>query len=278
MKKILIVLMAALIFFSGCTGQKTVKTGDNISVDYIGSIQNGKVFDTSIEKIAKENNISKPEFKPLQFTVGNGSVIKGFDEGVIGMKVGETKTLIISPENGYGPYNPDLVKAFPIIQEVPVRFPRMIEVPEEEFNTTFSGVHKKGDVVNIPGTSVSMTIKDISKNVTLSYNFQIGDIIPSSGAPWNETVIKVDDKNVTVAYSVKKNETIQLQNRPWTSTVVDINNENLVLRHNAIPDTQMPTMFGMIKVHFNETSILLDQNHELAGKTLVFNVTLKSIK
>jgi PBP1b-binding outer membrane lipoprotein LpoB len=57
MKKALILLLAAAILFSGCVGQKTVKTGDKISVDYIGSLPDGKVFDTSIYSVARENNL-----------------------------------------------------------------------------------------------------------------------------------------------------------------------------------------------------------------------------
>ncbi|MBU4374215.1 MAG: FKBP-type peptidyl-prolyl cis-trans isomerase [Euryarchaeota archaeon] len=108
MKKFLILLLAAVILFSGCVGQKTVKNGDKISVDYTGSLENGKVFDTSIESVAKEKNLFAPgrEYKPLKFNVGKGEVIKGFDEGVVGMMVGETKILTIPPEKAYGQSNP----------------------------------------------------------------------------------------------------------------------------------------------------------------------------
>ncbi|MDP3105881.1 MAG: FKBP-type peptidyl-prolyl cis-trans isomerase [Candidatus Methanoperedens sp.] len=279
MKKILILFLAALILFSGCVGQKTVKTGDNISVDYTGSFLDGKVFDTSLENMAKENQLFDPqrEYKPLQFTVGKMEVIKGMDAGVIGMKVGDSKTLTILPENAYGMSNPEMIEAYPIIQVVPTVFPRIIEVPINQFEATFVPEHKKGDVVTIPNSKMNLTIVNITSNVTLSYNFKIEEQIPSD-APWNQTVVKIDDKNITVAYSVKKDEIIQFDNVPWTTTVIDVNKQNMTLRHNAVPDTNIQTMFGtLIKVHFNETSIIMDQNHELAGKTLIFNITLKSI-
>jgi FKBP-type peptidyl-prolyl cis-trans isomerase 2 len=279
MKKMLIILFIAAILFSGCVGEKIVKNGDNISVDYIGSLQDGKVFDTSIEQIAKENNLFSPgrEYTPFNFTVGKGEVVKGFDEGVIGMKVGETRNLTVPPEKGYGPFNPRQVQAYPLIQVVPSTFPRVIEIPSSQFESTFGPGHKKGDVVSIPGSNNNMTVMNISNNVSLSYNFKVGEQLPSTGVPWNTTVIKVDNKNITVEYSVKKNETIQLENVPWNTTVIGVTNANITLRHNPIPDTDIQTMFGMIKVHFNETSIIMDRNHELAGKTLVFKVTLKSI-
>ena len=128
-----------------------------------------------------------------------------------------------------------------------------------------------------------MTIQNISTNVSLSYNFKVGDNIPSSGLPWNTTVVKIDSENITVQYSVKKNDTLQLQidqfqKTPWNTTVIAITSTNITLRHNAIPDTEIQSMFGPpVRVHFNETSIIMDANNKLAGKTLIFNVTLKSI-
>lgn len=286
MEKFLILLLAAAILLSGCVGQKTVKTGDKISVDYTGSLPDGKVFDTSIEKVAKENNLFTHgrEYKPLEFTVGKGEVIKGFDEGVVGMKVGETKTLTIPPEKAYGTINPKAIQVIPVIQNVPATttFPKVFDISLSRFEAMFGTGHKKGDVIQYPRTNINLTILNIT-NVSLSYNLKVGDQIWQSGAPWNETVIKVDEKNITIKANVSSNEIVQLQGAPWNTTVVGLNNVNITLRHNPIPETviEIPGMFGKMiptKVSFNETSIIMDQNHELAGKTLIFNVTLKSIE
>ena len=67
---------------------KVVKIGDTVSVDYIGTLDNGTVFDQSK--------------KPFKFTVGADQVIKGFNDGVIGMKIGEEKTVHIPVEDAYG--------------------------------------------------------------------------------------------------------------------------------------------------------------------------------
>jgi len=296
MKKILILLLIAVILFSGCVGEKTVTMGDNISVDYIGSLDNGKVFDTSIEKVANENNLSPRVggYKPLKFTVGKGGVIQGFDEGVIGMKVGETRTLTIPPEKGYGPTRTELIHVFPIVQVIPetTEMPQEIEIPVSQFERVIGPGHKAGETVGIPDTNINLTILNITasndslsskiKNgdtsiVSLSYKLKVGDTIWSKGAPWNETVIKIDNKNITLRANVSTNAIVQLQGAPWNSTVVSMDNVNITLRHNPIPDTIVPSMFGQTKVSFNETSIIMDQNPELAGKTLIFKVTLVSI-
>ena len=278
----MILFLAAMILLSGCVGQKTVKNGDKVSVDYVGSVRDGEVFDTSIESVAKQNNIYNPgtEYKPYEFTAGKGEVIKGLDEGVIGMKVGDSKNLTIPPEKAYGQADPKAIQVIPIIQNesATMTFPKVFEMPLFQFEGTFGPNHTAGDVVTFPRTEINLTVLDISTNVTLSYNLKTGDKVSYPGAPWNETVIKADDKNITVRHDVKQSSTIQyFQGAPWNTTVIGVNNENITLRHNPVPDTEIRTMFGAIRVHFNETSVILDQNNKLAGKTLLFNITLRSI-
>ncbi|MFZ5996913.1 MAG: FKBP-type peptidyl-prolyl cis-trans isomerase [Nitrospirota bacterium] len=69
-----------------------VKEGDTIKIHYTGKLEDGSVFDSS-----EDGN-------PLEFTVGEGELIPGLEQGVIGMTEGETKTITVSPELGYGPY------------------------------------------------------------------------------------------------------------------------------------------------------------------------------
>jgi peptidylprolyl isomerase/FKBP-type peptidyl-prolyl cis-trans isomerase FkpA len=64
--------------------------GDTVTVNYTGKLANGTVFDTSVGKA------------PFQFVLGAGNVIPGWDQGLVGMKVGGTRVLIIPPSLGYG--------------------------------------------------------------------------------------------------------------------------------------------------------------------------------
>lgn len=72
------------------TGE-AVKDGDVVSVHYVGTLQNGQEFDNSRKRGA-----------PFEFKAGGGMVIKGWDEGVVGMQVGGQRVLVIPPEMGYG--------------------------------------------------------------------------------------------------------------------------------------------------------------------------------
>lgn len=279
-----VLLAAIILLFSGCIDQKTgnqkaVKTGDNVSVDYTGSL-NGRVFDTSIESLAKENNLYIPNrtYEPLSFTVGKEQTIKGFDEGIIGMKVGESRILVIPPEKAYGPKNPQMIQAIPIIQNVPITrtFPKAIEISIEEFNAIFGADHKIGDSVKVSNADVNLTILNINttSNVLLIYDLSVGNDI-SSEVPWNDTVIKVDDKNITVKSEVEKNMTFQLKDDPWTTTVTGVDSSNMTLMRNSIPGARVKD--SSARISFNNTHIIIDYNSELAGETLNFNVTIRSI-
>jgi peptidylprolyl isomerase len=81
-----------------------VKSGDKVKVHYHGKLTSGETFDSSEGR------------QPLEFEVGSGMVIKGFDDGVTGMKVGEKKTLNIPSHEAYGEKNPDYIIEYPKTQ------------------------------------------------------------------------------------------------------------------------------------------------------------------
>lgn len=96
--------------------EKAVSKGDKVAVDYAGwTKDDGKVFDTSLKEEAVKANLTlRPSYTPLEFTVGVGQMIAGFDKGVVGMKVGEQKEVVITPEAGYGLPKPELIQQVPL--------------------------------------------------------------------------------------------------------------------------------------------------------------------
>ncbi len=77
------------------------KSGDTVKVHYHGRLTDGTTFDSSSGR------------EPLEFKVGSGQVIKGFDDGVTGMTVGEKKTVTIPVNDAYGPKDESMVIEFP---------------------------------------------------------------------------------------------------------------------------------------------------------------------
>lgn len=79
------------------------KAGDLVKVHYTGKLTSGKEFDSSVGR------------EPLEFTIGAGQMIKGFDAAMPGMKLGEKKTIEIAPEDAYGVKSDEAIISFPKI-------------------------------------------------------------------------------------------------------------------------------------------------------------------
>ncbi|MFC1983962.1 peptidylprolyl isomerase [Chloroflexota bacterium] len=76
------------------------KDGDTVKVHYTGTLEDGTVFDTSVGR------------EPLEFTLGEGKMIPGFEKVVYELQVGKSKTVTISAEEAYGPHNDTLMLVF----------------------------------------------------------------------------------------------------------------------------------------------------------------------
>ncbi|MEE4242052.1 MAG: peptidylprolyl isomerase [Desulfopila sp.] len=80
----------------------TAKTGDKVTVHYTGKLQDGSIFDSTIGE------------DPLEFTLGDGQLIDGFEAGVIGMSVGEKKTVTLEPEQAHGEKQEEMLMEVPL--------------------------------------------------------------------------------------------------------------------------------------------------------------------
>lgn len=98
------------------------KQGDTVKVHYKGTLEDGQVFDSSAER------------EPLEFTLGQGQIIPGFEEAVVGMESGEVKTVKIPAERAYGPHRADMAVQVGRDQFPPDLHPeigQMLEVNQE---------------------------------------------------------------------------------------------------------------------------------------------------
>ena len=88
-----------------------VKNGDTVRVHYHGKLTDGTTFDSSEGR------------EPLEFSVGSGQVIKGFDDALVDMKVGEKKTVNIPVDQAYGVHNDDMMMEYPLSEFPPDMHP-----------------------------------------------------------------------------------------------------------------------------------------------------------
>ena len=77
------------------------KQGDTVKVHYTGRLDDGSEFDSSLER------------QPLEFVIGQGQIIPGFEQAVVGMNQGDTKTVEIAPEQAYGPRHDEAIQQIP---------------------------------------------------------------------------------------------------------------------------------------------------------------------
>ncbi len=97
---LLVIVLSGILLVTGCTGKEglaVAKDGNTVKVHYTGKLDDGTIFDTSVER------------EPLEFTIGTGQMIPGFEGAVRGMQVGQVKTVTIPAEEAYGPHNEDMV-------------------------------------------------------------------------------------------------------------------------------------------------------------------------
>ncbi len=89
------------------------KVGDTVKVHYSGTLEDGSVFDSSRER------------EPFELTLGQQMAIPGFEKAIVGMEMGETKTVSFPPEDAYGPYNEGLLIVFERSQVPPDADPQV---------------------------------------------------------------------------------------------------------------------------------------------------------
>jgi peptidylprolyl isomerase len=155
LKKVYITVLGALlvgmVFAGGCAGgEDTVvaKEGDTVKVHYTGKLEDGSVFDSS------ENR------DPLEFTIGAGTMIIGFNNAVVGMKVGEQKTVTIPSAEAYGESRDDLIAEMPRTSLAPGVTP----VVGQQMQVTLAS----GGVITAVVIAVSETTVTIDANHSLA--------------------------------------------------------------------------------------------------------------
>ena len=89
--------LSGAILLSGCDSSRVAEEGDTVQVDYILTLSDGTLYQSSLDN------------EPLEFVIGQGQVLPDFDQAVIGMKAGESKQIVIPHERAYGEYREDFV-------------------------------------------------------------------------------------------------------------------------------------------------------------------------
>jgi FKBP-type peptidyl-prolyl cis-trans isomerase 2 len=252
---------------------RTVVTGDTVKVDYIGKLADGRMFDTSLASVANDALVPKSlsftlransSYTPLSFTVGSGSLIAGFNNAVIGMKVGETKTVEIPPSEAYGNMVLSKVTNF-----------SLSETKNVYQNMSFAQFKAKYAVTAVAGMTVTDPVYKWPVNVMFA----------------NSEADNVRVQNAPVqgqSYLIFSNSTQSAAGWNISVTTVDTSVSEagqIVLKHD-LNDTvsgkirgvdSAGTVFILDNVNTASGTAARNANTELIGKTLTFTITLNTI-
>ncbi len=138
-----------------------IKNEDKIKVEYTGMLEDGTVFDTS-EGIG-----------PLEFEVGSGQVISGFDNAVIGMEVGEEKKVELAPSEAYGDYDSNLIKKIPMNKLPPGEEPKPGMVLELR---TSDGIGFPARITEVAEKDITIDLNHPLAGKTLIFQIKIVDV------------------------------------------------------------------------------------------------------
>ncbi len=254
----------------GESSVKKVETGDTVSCDYIGSFDDGRVFDTNIKEVAY-NNISYPKsvqyqtrsssgYVPYEFTVGQGDTIQGWQDAVIGMTEGQTKVVRISPEDAYGEKEPEKIRTANISFEVPL-YKKMSNIV---FNDLYSGV--------VP------VVGSLFMHLEYRWPCQVAWVDDDSGLlmyknmPEVNGVYLIDEdydweiKVDSIDHSGGEEGTIKV-----SYLITDADEDRKMF------EEEDGRQFIVRDVNLDEGTFVKDYNREVRGETLVFKITVKSI-
>lgn len=139
-----------------------VRPGHTVRVHYTGKFETGEVFDSS------------QNLDPLEVSVGHGAVIQGFDQALVGMQVGEKKTVTIPPQEAYGEHRADLIQ---VVERS--LFPKGVSL---EIGAEFRGQHKKGYpmtfvIKEIEGNEVTVDSNHFLAGKTLVFDLELVEIL-----------------------------------------------------------------------------------------------------
>src|SRR2546428_6898987 len=267
-----VVLVAAILgVYYGYVGPKVAppplraQSGDRVQVDYVGTFaENGLVFDTSIAAIAKDN-ASYPkafmfawhgEYAPLPVTIGSGGVVPGFDIGIQGLAIGDSKRIVVPPALGYGLADPAKIFVKPLLETVPVR----LTMDASSFVATYQTAAISGTNVTDPFWGWTATVSVAGTIVTVTNSPIPGQLVRPHGA-WDAEVVPIDD-------AANAGEGAILVHHLLTPAMVDRVGEKNAGGTGVLAGASVGTHAGTYTLNYNTPT---------KGRTLVFQVTMLSI-
>jgi FKBP-type peptidyl-prolyl cis-trans isomerase 2 len=152
----------------------TVSTGDTVTIEYTGRLDDGTVFDTSRAAVAADSELDDEDrdFTPLTVDIGAGRIIEGLEEALVGLDVDDEDTVTIEPAKAYGDRSEDRIVSYDAAE-----FTAMIEGTEPTVGTrveTEDGL--PGEVVDVDDDVVRVDFNHELAGETLEFDVEVVDV------------------------------------------------------------------------------------------------------
>lgn len=179
-----------------------MKKGDFIRVNYVGRLESGDIFDLTDEQVAKNEGVYNQniKYKPMPIIVGENFLIKGLDDAIIKMRVGEKSSIDIKPQDGFGERNANLAKIIP--RKV---FKNEHVDPKPGMIVDFAGT--KGRIQSVDAGRIRVDFNNPLAGKTLKYDIEITEMIDKTEDKIksifeffgiDKADIKIDNGDVTI--------------------------------------------------------------------------------
>ncbi len=243
---IVVIILLAILLVVQTVSSNRIKDGSAVTVDYTLYLEDGTVFDTTIEEIGISSNLQNPDYTPLVFTIGDKNIISGFQEEILGLRKGDEKSFTLTPERAYGDRRDDMVREF-----------------TRETNMT------------------RYAYLDINKYKNALGDPVVGGLVNIPTILWDFRITEVDDTNVVLENVLKEGDVIRLNGFGWETLVLSVDDEFIYIRHNpSVGDyisSEVNPRFAVI-TDVSEDLFTADANFELAGKTIRFDVKITDVQ
>ena len=154
----------------------SIEPGDEVCFEYVGRLPDGTVFDTSRKEVAENAGILEAhedwEYDPVKAEIGEGQLLEGLEEGLVGLGKGDTELIIVPPEKGYGESEDDLIQTFERSS-----FEEKLGEMESEL-----GMHIRtkedgaGELVAVDSETVDIDFNHPLAGITLEFEIEILDV------------------------------------------------------------------------------------------------------
>jgi peptidyl-prolyl cis-trans isomerase B (cyclophilin B) len=154
-----------------------IEPGDGVTIEYVGRFDDGSVFDTSRYAVAEERGLleaqgrDESDYAPLSFTVGEGAVIEGLDQGLVGLETGDRTTIRVPPEEAYGEFDAERVREYD-----PESFEAMVGQPPEVGLHVHAQNGLHGDVTAVRDDAVEVDFNHELAGKTLVFDVEVVDV------------------------------------------------------------------------------------------------------